>query len=283
MRPSWCVAGCALLISGCVSLPEFDTSRGVTPKSVVAVIECELIRVRNKIDAENKLKRDTGEAKNKALEDLHGWIAVAELALQVDEQAVLTPSLSHVGAATKSFASVFDWGAKLDTQSQRIYNQTVTFNVTDLRERCTSETIGTGVALHGSLGLDEVLHMAFESANAKGISLGRQEDGDDDDAGDRGSGSGGGKKKVKKKKKPGGRSQSAFGTTIEFAVVKAIGPGGPTWTLSNFKGTGKLLTVQRSDVHRVQISFARDEEAAKRFNESSALQNLTTKRLAPTF
>jgi hypothetical protein len=254
MRIAFSTAG-LLLVSGCVSLPSFEGGGGVTPKSIVGVIECELIKARNRIDTENKARRDSGEAKTQALEDLHGWVAVADLALQVDEQAVLTPSFAHTGVISKSLSGAFDWGAKLDTQAQRVYNQTVTFNIADLRPRCGSDNSGNGVALNGSLGLDEVLHMAFDSANAKGISLGRRDaDDGDDGARDRPGHAGKGARRVKKKKKPVGRTQAAFGTTIEFVVVKGFGPSGPTWTLSNFKGPGKLFTVQRSDAHRVQIS-----------------------------
>jgi hypothetical protein len=260
-----------LVLSGCVSLPQFDASGGVTPKTVVGVIECELIKARNRIDIENKARRESGEAKNVALEDLHGWVAVADLALQVDEQAVLTPSFAHTGVVSKSLSQAFDWGAKLDTQSQRVYNQTVTFNIADLRPQCGAESHGNRVALNGSLGLDEVLRMAFDSANVKGVSLGRQ-DSDEDDGKDRPAGKGA--KKVKKKKKPVGRTQAAFGTTIEFVVVKGFGPSGPTWTLSNFKGAGRLFTVQRSDTHRVQVSFGRNEDAAKQYSVNTALQNL---------
>jgi len=44
--------------------------------------------------------------------------------------------------------------------------------------------------------------------------------------------------------------------------VGAITASGPTFTLVNFKGPGKLFGTQRADTHKVTISFGRTKQDA---------------------
>lgn len=76
----------------------------------------------------------------------------------------------------------------------------------------------------------------------------------------------------------GGKSEGAFGTSIEFVITKAVGPAGPTWTLEHFKGPGgKLFTAQRADTHKVTISFSRKgEQDAKLQNQNLKMESLNS-------
>jgi len=65
------------------------------------------------------------------------WLAVADLTSEVDEGATLTPSFTRTDVISKTVSHVFNWGVKLDTQSQRIYTQSITFRIDELNdERC---------------------------------------------------------------------------------------------------------------------------------------------------
>jgi hypothetical protein len=239
MRASILALCLAVLISGCVTTPEFDRLSGVTPRSVIDVIECELI------DARRKFPRlQFKKYKDRKPEF---WVAVAELALQVDEQATLTPSFTHTNVVSSSLTRVFDWGVKVDTQSQRLYNETVAFAIPALGDDPCKEK-RRGFSLNGNLGLGEVIAMAFDSIEEEG---------------DRGIGL-----------STEGKNKSAFGTTVQFVVIKNINGVGPTWTLSHFKGPGKLFAMQRNDTHKLTISFAQDpngniQRAYDKANESN--------------
>ena len=219
----------ALIASGCVRLPEFETRTGVTPKSIIDVIECELIASRSSFA---KLKTEK-------------WTAVADLYLQVDEQATLSPTFAHTDVVSASLTRALDWGLKFDTQAQRVYTETVEFAIEKLRDPgggCAK--LAKGISLNGDLGLAEVIGNAFGSL-----------DGPSDDG-----------KDFRTDAKKGG----SFGTTIQFVIIKNLN-GGPTWTLSHFKGPGKLFSTQRTDTHKVSISFARGqgEKAAAAARESN--------------
>jgi hypothetical protein len=54
-----------------------------------------------------------------------------------------------------------------------------------------------------------------------------------------------------------GKKKNAFGTQIEFVLLKNLNSVGPTFTLQTFKGPGKLFSTQRTDTHSVTIGFAR--------------------------
>lgn len=203
----------ALVASGCTSLPKFDKSDDVTPGAIIDIIHCELV------EAKKKFPRLDG-AEN---ED---WIAIAELILQVDEQATLTPAFTH------TFVPVFDWGLKLDTQATRVYTQYVEYVLPKLKEtKCKDDINKNGRLLTGKLGLNEVVGMAFES-----IELGPKDEG----------------LSLKTSQKTSG----SFGSTIKFVISRNTNGTGPTWTLTNFKGPGKLFMAQRTDTNTLNISFA---------------------------
>ena len=243
----------ALATSGCATLPHFDRITGVTPKTILDVIECEIIAAKKKnnrrVARETMLRRRGQLPKNYVIRDLRSFQAVAELQLQVDEQAVLAPSFTHTDVVSKTFACAFDWGVKLDTQVQRTYSETVAFNIaamSDDKDSC--KQLRPGLSLNGKLGIEEVVDMAFGSIDPDDQGIDHPSDTITLMA------DGGGRK--------GSGTKSAFGTAIEFSVVGAMTASGPTWTLVNFKGPGKLFAAQRNDTQKVTISFARTKDGA---------------------
>ena len=177
------------------------------------------------------------------LRDLTTFVAVAELTLQVDEQATLIPSFTHTDIVSKTFTRTFDWGVKLDSQSHRAYSESITFiigRMSDAKNSC--EQLRAGISLNGKLGIEEVVDMAFGSIDPddEGIDLPTS-------APETGGGS---------SSRQGSGSKGAFGTSLEFNLTGAITASGPTFTLVNFKGPGKLFSTQRNDTHKITISFA---------------------------
>ncbi len=206
---------------------------GVTPKSIIDVIQCELIQTRPYFG---------------------GWTAVADLTLQVTEQLTLAPAFSHTDVVSKSFSKVFDWGVKFDSQATRIYSETVAFDIDQLvtSKWCAHRMLeGTqGISLNGNLGLVEVVKMGLNSVDDedKGVSIFDEERSD----------------AVKKK--------AAFGTSVEFQVVKGLHAAGPTWTLGYFRGPGKLFSTQRNDAHKLTISFSK-KKGGGQGAQAAAVQN----------
>ena len=267
----------ALSVAGCVSTPSFDNWSGVTPKTIVDTIECELITARNKIEAARR--------RNTKIQSLCDYVVVADLSLQVDEQMVLAPSFSHTNVVSRSLTRVFDWGMKFDTQAQRTFSQSVTFDISklDLDKQRRCDRPQGGVSLNGDLGIEEVIEMAFATIDPNDVGI-RPAD-NSPFAGcpaslkveppvpynyrgpaKTGRGAGGGDKDGKKK--------NAFGTQIEFVILKNLNSVGPTFTLQSFKGPGKLFSTQRTDTHSVTIGFARAEPEAEKQNEKQQIESL---------
>jgi hypothetical protein len=277
MRRFVVISFIAFTLSACTSLPAFDRISGVTPKTIVDVIECEIIAAKKKnarrVARETLLRRRGKLPKNYVIRDLRQFQAVAELTLQVDEQAVLAPSFSHTDVVSKTFTRAFDWGVKLDTQVQRTYSETVAFSIaamSDDKDSC--KQLKRGLSLNGKLGIEEVVDMAFGSIDPDDQGI------DHPDATaipataipDTGSG------------RRGSGTKAAFGTAIEFTVVGAITSTGPTWTLVNLKGPGKLFSTQRNDTHKLTISFARTRDGALMQNlliNNGTLPNAITRKL----
>lgn len=274
-RVMWILCA-SLVTSACATTPRFDKITGVTPKVIVDVLECEIIaaKQKNRIRRarQEELKRMKVLPANYVIPDLERYYAVAELTLQVDEQATLAPSFTHTDPVSKTFTRVFDWGVKLDTQAHRVYSETVAFRINgmhDSKNSCAERR--AGISLKGKLGIDEVVDMAFGSIDPddQGIDFpeGTAEVGDS--GGRRGSGS-------------KSASKSVFGTSLEFSIVGAITASGPTWTLVHFKGPGKLFGTQRNDTHKVTISFAQNPNEARMQNlriNSEILPSSLTRQL----
>jgi len=276
----------SLVLTGCVTTPSFDRLSGVTPKTVVDVIQCELATTKKSLARRpNPIRLDE-------------WTAVADLSLQVDEQATLTPSLSHTNLTSTLLA--FDWGLKLDTQSTRIYSEKITFRIKDL-DASSCAALHRGITLTGNLGLQEVVEMAFLSVDPNDVGTSGPFSGPAAKQGPKksaapppllrqrgfSSSKSAGRAYARARAKSGGKTEGDFGTSIEFVITKGIGPAGPTWTLKHFKGPGnKLFTTQRSDTHKVTISFSKQGQAgAERQNQNLKMESLNSNirslRLAP--
>lgn len=284
MRRVFSIACVLVITSGCATTPHFDKISGVTPKTIVDVIECEIIAARQKNDT--RVTREWGRlfggksGRKQPIRNLRNYYAVAELNLQVDEQLVLAPSFTHTDVVSKQLTRVFDWGVKVDSQAQRVYSESVAFDIAKLpndKESCRKRL--AGISLNGTLGLEEVVDMAFGSIDPEdeGIDFPATSGGNGDGGGKgKGKGKGGGKGGGKKGGASKGGNRGAFGTSLEFTLVGAITPTGPSWNLVNFKGPGKLFSAQRVDTHKVTISFATTPSEA-------ALQNfIMTNSTLPT-
>ena len=257
----------SLLTSACATTPGFEKITGVTPKTIVDVLECEIIAAKKKntvrLARERRLQRMGKLPKNYPLRDLTTFVAVAELTLQVDEQATLIPSFTHTDVVSKTFTRAFDWGVKLDSQSHRAYSESITFiigKMSDDKNSC--EQLRRGISLNGKLGIEEVVDMAFGSIDPddEGIDLPTSAP----------ETSGGGSSS-----RQGSGSKGAFGTSLEFNLTGAITASGPTFTLVNFKGPGKLFATARNDTHKITISFANSRAVGAGVAANNArLQNL---------
>jgi len=243
----------SLMTAGCATTPSFDKLTGVTPKSIVDVIECEIIAAKKKnaikVARDLNLIRMGKLPRTYPIRDLKKFVAVAELTLQVDAQATLLPSFTQTDIISKTFTRAFDYGVKLDSQSHRVYSETINFTVvamSDDKNSCEQRRVG--ISLNGKLGIEEVIDMAFGSIDPddQGIDL--------PDTPPETADSGGGRR--------GGGSKAAFGTSLEFSLLAGLSASGVTFTLVHFKGPGKLFAGQRSDTHKVTISFARTKQDA---------------------
>ncbi len=230
------------IFAGCTTLPHFDYEHtDVTPRHVIDAIECELAAVDRSYFWSTPPKTPSlSHTKN-------NWVAVAELTLQVDEQMTLTPAGTQSSTVLAAATRVFDWGAKLDTTSQRVYNETIVFDIKQKPVAAAGkqaispqmplvETKPDACAadyrkrsLTAGLGLAEVSRLASESAQ--------------------GGGRVGADNSISK-------SKAAYGTSVQFVITANINGVGPTWNMSHFKGPGKMFLAQRMDTHKIIISFA---------------------------
>jgi len=265
----------SFILSGCATTPRFEKVTGVTPKTIVETLECEIIAAKKKNDIrvarEKAMARQNQRKKpllpkrpemprNNDIKDLRDYVAVAELTLQVDEQATLAPAFTQTDIITKTFTRAFDYGVKLDSQAHRVYSESVAFRINDITDPNNScERRRAGISLNGKLGIEEVVDMAFGSIDP-------EDEGIDFNASDSGDASG----------RRGGGAKGAFGTSIEFDLLGAITASGPTFTLVHFKGPGKLFGTQRSDTHKITISFAdiRNRGGAAGAVDNARIQNL---------
>src|SRR5437867_6440973 len=242
----------SFITAGCATTPSFDKLTGVTPKTIVDVIECEIIAAKKKnaikVARDLNLIRMGRLPRTYPIRDLKKFVAVAELTLQVDAQATLLPSFTQTDIISKTFTRAFDYGVKLDSQSHRVYSETVNFTVVAMSDDKNScEQRRAGISLNGKLGIEEVVDMAFGSIDPddQGIDL---PDTPPDDGGS--------------SSRRGGGSKAAFGTSLEFSLLAGVAASGVTFTLVHFKGPGRLFSGQRSDTHKVTISFARTKQDA---------------------
>ncbi|MDX2205995.1 MAG: hypothetical protein NW223_24830 [Hyphomicrobiaceae bacterium] len=213
-----------LVVVACTRLPEYENrlTGGVTPRDVTEAIECELFAALPIWKAARKDQIVKGQL-----------VAVADLTLQVDEQATLTPSFTHTAAISPAFSRIFNWGLKLDTQATRTYSESVFYRLDPdkLRAsdgRCKSRD-GRRQSIVSDLGLAEAVTRGLQSETIHG--------------------------EFAKSNTAVDKGKAAFGQTVNFVVAMNVSGMGPTWNMTSFKGPGSMLLAQRSDTHKVIISF----------------------------
>jgi hypothetical protein len=255
----------SFMTAGCATTPRFEKVTGVTPKTIVDTLECEIIAAKKKnainVARDLNLIRMGRLPKTHPIRDLRDYVAVAELTLQVDEEATLVPAFTQTDIITKTFTRAFDWGVKVDSQSHRVYSETINFTVASMSDAKNScEQRRAGISLNGKLGVEEVVNMAFGSIDPEDEGIELPEGAVDSTPSGR----------------TGGGSKGAFGTSLEFDLLGAITASGPTFTLVHFKGPGKLFATQRADTHKITISFASIKKGGgvARATDNARIQNL---------
>jgi hypothetical protein len=208
----------AVSLSNCAGVPALDLpNKGITVHRIVNRIKCEILQ-----GAE-------------AHEELKEWVAVANLTVQVDDEGSLVPSVAFIhplAAASTSF--VFNVGANITADRERIYSENFSVDIGTLRKKKNTCDAYADQPLTGDLGIVETVDLGFHSLKAGGPVDFDPVNGD------------------------------AFGETIQFILTENLNGVGPTWTLVHFKGpTGPLVGVQHKDTNKLIISFAPKSAPAK--------------------
>jgi hypothetical protein len=202
------LAAFGAFLGSCAGVPHLDIQSPVTVANIVDRIECEawIARKNNPILATNQ------------------WTGVAELYLQVDDHAGLTPTVSFIRPlATEGTKFAFGASATIKRSRQRIYNQSIRLDMWKLNGATCNKPYD-GYDLSGELGITETLNIAFQSINADDIAA--------------------------------FSDKQAIGQTIQFVLTSNVSAVGPTWTLNRFVGPGGLGEAERIDTHKLIISFA---------------------------
>ncbi|HZP32686.1 MAG TPA: hypothetical protein VFB23_04910 [Candidatus Acidoferrales bacterium] len=217
---------CALFafisVTGCSGVPPYDlpeNPKGISVHHIVNRIKCEILEAEN--DHPN-LSTDR-------------WVAVASLTLQVDDQGSLTPNVSFIHPlATAGTSFVFNVGANVTGDRERIYTENITIDIRELKSGVKRKRQNVcepryDSPLTGDLGIRETVDMAFRSLKEGGPVDFRHSD-----------------------------SSSPFGQTVQFVLTRSLNGVGPNWTLVHFKGPGgSLAGLQRKDTNKLLISFAK--------------------------
>jgi hypothetical protein len=197
----------AIALSGCAGVPEFDIQSPVTVAHILDRIQCEA----------------HAAAKDYPIFREEKWVGVADLFLQVDDNAGVTPTLSYVeplvAAGTKWTLGV---AGNLKRSRQRVYNETVTFDFLKLNGKMCAKPL-VPYDLTGDLGIAETLKIAAESIDRKEDAVAFA-------------------------------AKEAVGQTVQFVLTRNVS-GGPGWTLTHFVG-GFVAGAERIDTHKLIVSFA---------------------------
>ena len=202
--------GAVLALAACAGPPDLNLPEGVTVAQIVDRVQCEVWQAAQKNPV---LKRDK-------------WVAVVDLLLQVDDSVGLTPSVAFIhplsvvdGTSVAATAAGQLSGARL-----RIFTETLTLQVNNVKERACYPRGDRGIDLTGDLGIIEAVDLAVGSVDRNSAAQFAEKD--------------------------------AFGQTIQFVLTKNVSNVGPTWTLTHFIGPGGLFGAERVDTHKLVISFA---------------------------
>jgi hypothetical protein len=227
------------------------TAQSVTVSDIMDEVACELA-------ASQALAAEAGKTS-----DQRHFIATANLLLQVDESAGVTPNVSSITpyavSGTNLTASL---GAELTSTKQRTFSSTFVIDVSalndpaaggfDRKTACRAVTTPTSTTmtrasrghgatrLEGDLGLEDIINAGVQSFDARRYVV--------DWAGKDGS------------LGASAKNMPSFGSTIQFTLRKSISSFGPTWTLRRFKGPSSgnagLVNGFHTDTNKLVITFA---------------------------
>jgi hypothetical protein len=200
----------AVVLSSCAGVPEYDIQSPVTVAHILDRIQCEAHAAAQK----HKIFRD------------EKWVGVADLFLQVDDNAGLAPTLSYIEPlAEVGTKFTFGVSGNLRRTRQRVYNEEVHFDFVKLNDKMCSRALAP-YDLTGDLGIAETLGIAAESIDKREDALAFA-------------------------------AKEAVGQTVQFVLTRNIS-GTPSWTLQRFVG-GPTLSAERVDTHKLIVSFAPGE------------------------
>src|SRR6267142_2890880 len=135
------LAAAAIALSGCAGIPQLDIQSPVTVANIIDRIQCEAYHAAQK---HQKLRRDR-------------WVGVADLYLQVDDSAGLSPSLTYIeplaAAGTQWTLGV---SGNVKRTRQRVYNESVRLEMAKLDGRTCNKVL-VDYDLTGNLGIEETL------------------------------------------------------------------------------------------------------------------------------
>jgi hypothetical protein len=255
----------AIFLAACTSAPDFRTAgvdydnsayAGQIPVgAIVDHIACELY------------KADAAHGNELSSES---YAAVATLNLKVDDNGGVAPSLNFIHPFITPMNSVtYALGGQLNEARERTYSQTFAFNIPEISKTpakggCSLDEVAWGINLTGDLKIKEAIDMGLSSIpspDTKGsdssrwmvepLTLGNTS-------------SFTAYPTTTTTTSAAGQPTSpildhpAFGTTIQFVLTKGIN-GGPTWTLTSFKGPGgmsPLASYSRMDTQQIIIALS---------------------------
>jgi len=197
----------ATFLGSCAGVPQLDIPNALTVGNIVDRVECEAWLAREKYPqlADNR------------------WVGVADLFLQVDDSAGLTPTVSFIeplAAAGTKFA--FGASATLKRARQRVYNESIKLDMAKLNGGTCSKN-DSAYDLAGELGIAEAIDIGFQS--------------------------------IDKNNTAAFSDKVAIGQTLQFILTRNVSGTGPTWTLAHFIGPGGLAGAERIDTHKLIVSF----------------------------
>lgn len=198
------------VMSGCANVPYYDIQSPVTVAHILDRIQCEAHAAALK----HRIFRD------------EKWVGVADLFLQVDDNAGLTPTLSFIEPLVEAGTRfTFGVAGNIRRSRQRVYNEEVHFSFVKLNDKMCKKPL-VPYDLTGDLGIEETLSIAAESIDKKEDNLAFA-------------------------------GKEAVGQTVQFVLTKGVS-GGPGWTLQRFVG-GFGAGAERIDTHKLIVSFAPGE------------------------
>ena len=268
-RATGVMTAAAALLAGCANLPsphyvgfKGDDAK-VTVDDLVGHIQCELYTAKGFSDLAAKKYRVT-----------------VTLTLKVEDNAGLTPSLSFIQPLKPSPTSyTTGLGGALSVNRQRQFVDQYTIALDALADPARRKSVDCGapdkttLSLQGDLGIGGVIAAGLDTAKYQAVNVKAP-------SGGGGGGGGGGTPSyniildpskpagvapngvlspIKAPKPPAaGPVSPAFGTTIQFSLVRSANAG-PNWVLSRFKGpagANGLASYGRTNTDTLVMAFA---------------------------